>query len=123
MKFKFACIAIVLGFVACMPAMAEDTKTPTVDLTKQTAETFDVQIDQVHKDMEKGGRFEYITEDDRKVVEDGLKFMRDLIEQNGTVAAMKEDDRIRLFNRQERVNALLTKNDSQRIICEKGMQT
>ena len=49
--------------------------------------------------------------------------MHDLIEQNGTVAAMKDEDRIRLFNRQERVNTLLTKNDSQRIICEKAGQT
>jgi hypothetical protein len=122
MKFKFACIAIVLGSFACAPAMAED-KAPSLDLTKQTAETFQVQIDQIQKAMEKGGRFEYINDDDRELVENGLKFMHDLIEQNGSVAAMKDEDRIRLFNRQERVNTLLTKNDSQRIICEKAGQT
>lgn len=122
MKFKFACMGIVVGLAMCASAMAEDP-TPKLDLTKQTASTFQVQEDQVRQDMQKGGRFEYISDDDRQLVENGLKFMHDLIDKNGSVAAMKDDDRLLLFNRQERVNALLTKNDSLRIICAKGLQT
>lgn len=102
--------------------MAED-KAPSLDLTKQTAETFQLQIDQVRTAMQQGGRFEYISDDDREIVENGLAFMHDLIGKNGSVAAMKDEDRLLLFNRQERVNSLLTKNDSQRIICAHGMQT
>ena len=123
MKFTFACFAFVAALAASAPVMAEDNKAPQLDLTKQTVETFDVQADKVRTDMEKGGRFEYISSDDREIVENGLKFMHELIAKNGSVAAMSEDDKIALLNRQERVNALLTKNDSQRIICEKSIQT
>lgn len=121
MKFKLACIAVVVGSLACAPAMARD-KMPIPDLEKQNTATFQLQVDAVHKEMEKGGRFEFIKDDDRAAVEDGLKFMHELIEQNGTVAAMKEDDKILLFNRQGRVNALLTSNDRDRVICEKADQ-
>ena len=33
----------------------------------------------MRKEMEKGGRYEYIKDDDRATVEDGLNFMHDLI--------------------------------------------
>ncbi|HEX4479224.1 MAG TPA: hypothetical protein VH082_00335 [Rudaea sp.] len=122
MKFKFAYLGLVVGLSVCASAMAEDP-TPKLDLTKQTAATFQVQEDHVMQDMQKGGRFEYISDDDRKLVEGGLTFMHDLIEKNGSVAAMNDDDRLRLFNRQERVNTLLTKNDSLRIVCAKALQT
>ncbi len=102
---------------------AASTKYPFApDLEKQNVDTFAAQAEHVRKEMDKGGRYEFIKDDDRAAVEDGLTFMRDLITANGSVSAMKEDDRIRLFNRQERINALLTNSDSQRVICEKGYQ-
>ena len=79
MKFKLACIAVVIGSLACAPAMARD-KMPIPDLEKQDTATFQAQVDQVHQQMGKGGRFEFIKDDDRAAVEDGLKFMHDLIE-------------------------------------------
>jgi hypothetical protein len=92
------------------------------DLEKQNTESFNAQATHVRKEMEKGGRYEFIKDNDRASVEDGLTFMHDLIAANGTVAAMKEDDRIQLFNRQEKINALLTNSDRQRVICEKSYQ-
>ena len=93
------------------------------DLDKQNVETFDMQAARVRQDMDKGGRYEHIKDEDRARVEEGLTFMRDLIVANGSVGAMKEDDRIRLFNRQERINALLTHSESNRITCEKSYQS
>ena len=93
------------------------------DLDKQNVETFDMQAARVRQDMDKGGRYERIKDEDRAKVEEGLSFMRDLIVANGSVGAMKEDDRIRLFNRQERINALLTNSEGNRIICEKSYQS
>lgn len=122
MKFNFATVAFLLSSVIAGSAMAEDSA-PKLDLTKQTADSFQVQIDLIHKNMEAGGRFEYIHEDDREIVDNNLRTMYQLIKSNGTVAAMTDEDRISLFNHQERVNSLLSKNDSERIICEKAMQT
>jgi hypothetical protein len=120
-----AAIAALLSSAAAFGAglAAPSDKYPFApDLAKQNVDTFAAQSEHVRKEMEKGGRYEFIKDDDRASVEDGLNFMRDLITANGTVAAMKEDDRIRLFNRQERINALLTSSDRQRVICEKGYQ-
>ena len=122
MKSNRAFIALLIAALVCAPAAATDKYPIKPDLDKQNVETFQAQIDSVHKEMAKGGRFEYINDNDRSTVEDGLKFMHDLIQQNGSVAAMKEDDKILLFNRQEKINTLLTNSDSQRIICEKAPQ-
>lgn len=92
------------------------------DLDKQTVASFDTQAAKVRQEMDKGGRYEHIKAEDRTRVEEGLTFMHDLIAASGSVSAMKEDDRIRLFNRQERVNALLTNSENNRIICEKSYQ-
>ncbi len=112
--------ALCALFASTVAAKEKYSELP--DLEKQNVETFSAQSDHVRHEMEKGGRYEFIKTDDRASVEDGLNFMHDLIAQNGTVAAMKEEDKIRLFNRQERINSILTNSDSQRIICEKADQ-
>ena len=115
-----AAIAAVL--LTGTAAFGKDKYPFAPDLDKQNVATFDLQAAKVRQEMDKGGRYERINDEDRARVEDGLNFMHELIVSNGTVAAMKEDDRIRLFNRQERINALLTHSDNQRIICEKSYQ-
>ena len=115
----FAALAVLLTDTT---ASATEKYPFAPDLAKQNAETFDMQAVHVRKEMEKGGRYEFIKDDDRAAVEDGLTFMHELISENGSVAAMKEDDKVRLFNRQERINALLTDSDRQRVICEKTYQ-
>ena len=122
MKSNRAFVALLIAALVCAPAVATDKYPMKPDLDKQNVDTFQTQMDSVHKEMAKGGRFEYINDNDRATVEDGLKFMHDLIQQSGSVAAMKEDDKIQLFNRQEKINTLLTNSDSQRIICEKAPQ-
>jgi hypothetical protein len=113
---------VLVAGMFCMPSFAADKYPLMPDLTLQNVETFQVQADLVRREMQKGGRYEYIRDDDRVIVEDGLNYMHDLIDKNGTVAAMKEDDKIHLFNRQEVVNTLLTHSDGTRIICEKTDQ-
>lgn len=116
-----AALATLLGGSAAFAGNPE--KYPiTPDLDKQNAEMFDAQVAHIRQEMEKGGRYEFIKERDRTSVEEGLTFMHDLITEKGSVGAMREEDRIRLFNRQERVNALLTNNDRDRVICEKAYQ-
>ncbi len=120
-RFLILAAAIVVSLSSGFASATE--KYPVLpDLDKQNVASFEAQAAGVRKEMEKGGRFEYIKPDDRATVENGLDFMHDLIVQNGTVAAMKEEDKVRLFNRQERINSILTNSDSQRIICEKADQ-
>ena len=122
MKRHLILAAAIAALLAAAAASAAEKYPVLPDLDKQNVATFEAQAAGVRKEMEKGGRFEYIKPDDRTTVENGLNFMHDLIVQNGTVAAMKEEDKVRLFNRQERINSILTNSDSQRIICEKADQ-
>ena len=112
---------LVAGLLSA-PLLAADKYPQMPDLTLQNVDTFQVQAEHVREEMQKGGRYEFIRDDDRAIVEDGLNYMHDLIAKSGTVAAMNEDDKIHLFNRQEVVNTLLTHSDGTRIICEKSDQ-
>jgi hypothetical protein len=122
MKRHLILTAALAALLCGTTAFATDKYPFAPDLEKQNVDAFAAQAEHVRKEMEKGGRYEFIKDDDRAAIEDGLNFMRELITANGTVAAMKEDDRIRLFNRQERINTLLTNSDRQRVICEKSYQ-
>jgi hypothetical protein len=122
MKRQLILTAVIFALLSGTAAFGKDKYPFAPDLDQQNVATFEQQAAHVRKEMDKGGRYESIKDEDRARVEDGLNFMHELIVANGTVAAMKEDDRIRLFNRQERINALLTNSDGQRIICEKSYQ-
>ena len=115
-------VAILAALLTSGAAFGVEKYPVKPDLDKQNVETFDMQAAKVRQEMDKGGRYERIKDEDRARVEEGLAFMHDLIVANGSVGAMKEDDRIRLFNRQERINALLTHSENNRIICEKTIQ-
>jgi len=44
--------------------------------------------------------------------------MQSLLNKSGTVARMDYDKRIQLYNDQEVVNAILTRRDDERLVCE-----
>lgn len=83
-----------------------------------TPETFAAQSQRVRDDMQAGGRYEYISATDKRMVEQLLEQMAALLERAGSVQAMNHDTRIQLFNAQEQVNGLLKHNDNNRLVCE-----
>jgi hypothetical protein len=122
MKRSLILSAAVAALLSSAVAFGVEKYPVKPDLDKQNVENFDMQAARVRQDMDKGGRYEHIKEEDRARVEEGLTYMHDLIAASGSVGAMKEDDRIKLFNRQERINALLTHAENNRVICEKSIQ-
>lgn len=74
--------------------------------------------DILHKQMVPGGRYEFVTPAERKVVDDKLGEMQALFEKYGSVTDMGKDSKIELFNDQEAVNAILTNRDGDRRICK-----
>ena len=114
---------LVLVFTLSASAFADqDQKPPLPVLEEETADAFQPVIDQVRADMEKGGRYEYIRKDDRNDVNRYLEQMKRMIGKSGTVAAMKEEDKVNLFNTQEKINAILLQNDSNRMICTRAQE-
>lgn len=84
----------------------------------QTEEAFSQLAENVRKEMDAGGRYEFVQPGERPQIEKGLAEMAALFRQSGSVDKMSQTEKVALFNSQEVVNAILTKRDSDRVICE-----
>jgi hypothetical protein len=87
-------------------------------VTADTPEKFAQTIAALNHEMDTGGRYEFISPDQRGKVEADLNSMASMLQKAGSVDAMPERDKVHLFNTQEHVNGLLVHNDSNRLICE-----
>lgn len=81
-------------------------------------EDFATLVTAVHQQMQPGGRYEFVDKKERETVEANLVDMQSLLNKSGTVAQMDYDKRIKLYNDQEVVNAILTRRDDERLVCE-----
>jgi hypothetical protein len=109
--------ALVVSTCAFEPAAAKENYKEG-GVKADTKEAFDALSQSVRKDMEPGGRYEYVRPDEQKTIEKKLDEMSALFAQTGTVTGMKEDQKIALFNAQETVNSILTLRDRDRVICK-----
>jgi hypothetical protein len=103
--------------VLATAAVAADKSEPR--FTADTAEKFAAAVTAVHDEMSPGGRYEFITPDNRAKAEADLNKMSALFQERATVEAMNQDQRVALFNTQEHLNGLLTHSDRDRLVCER----
>lgn len=114
-RFVFALIAALLAAGAAHAANKDSVKA-------DTKEAFDKVAADVRAQMSPDGRYAYIKPDERDKVDASLTEMSKLFDANGSVDKMDKDTKVRLFNEQETVNAILTLRDRDRLICERGAQ-
>ncbi len=76
-------------------------------------------IDSIHAEMAPSKRYEFINPTERRDVDADFATMMTLMTNAGSVTAMKQPERIKLFNAQEHVNGILTHTDRNRLICER----
>jgi len=84
----------------------------------KTEEAFSQLAESVRNEMEAGGRYEFVKPAERTSIDKSFSEMASLFRQRGAVDKMSQDEKVILFNSQEVVNAILTKRDSDRVICE-----
>jgi len=72
----------------------------------------------VRREMQAGGRFQYVTARERDTVSAKFSEMDALFGRSGSVAQMNDDQKTQLFNAQEVINSILTDRDSERLICK-----
>jgi len=109
-------VAIVLALAANAAVANENYHEKTFNA--DTPEKFQAVADDVRKEMEPGGRYEYVKPKERTSIEQSLAEMEALFKASGGVEHMKQDDKVKLFNDQEVVNSILTRRDRDRVICE-----
>jgi hypothetical protein len=110
-------LVALLGIGIIHSAFAEKTK----EFAKaDTAELFAATEASIRKDMEKDGRFEFITPAEKAAANHDLDTMMDLLKKAGSVSVMSMQDKVALFNTQEHLNGILTHSDSERLVCERN---
>lgn len=98
---------------AAVPTNADDK----VAVRADTKQRFDDVAAAVRKEMAPGGRFEFVSGLERHTVDQRLADMQALFNRFGAVAKMDADSKVRLFDDQEKIDGILTRNDSNRQIC------
>ncbi len=105
-----------LGLVL-MTSLAVAKKEVEKVVVADTAPKFELLVEKIHDQMGEGERYEFMSKRDRQTVDLSFKKMAALLTASGSVEAMNSDERMKLFNEQEKVNGLLARNADDRLVC------
>lgn len=111
-RAAFAC-----AFLALITTWVHAEETGTKFVKADTRERFEQVASLVRAGMESDGRYRFVSRGDRLVVEYQLGLMEATFDRHPATAQMPEGDRVALFNAQERINGILTRNDAERLVC------
>lgn len=113
---RLAMLAAILSIAALSPALAgEERSSRFVDIEKQ--QHFAEQAEAIRREMQPGGRFEFVTPEERRSVDAELGRIAAVLRERAG-AALDDDDRLDIYAAQENANAILTQRDGRRLICE-----
>jgi hypothetical protein len=106
---------------AAAPAAAVPEEHGKPVVKADSKENFEAIVAAIHQQMEPGGRWQFIDKGDRATIDGSFADMGKLYDQFGSVDKMDQNAKVRLFADQRTVNAILTKKDGDRLICETVM--
>ncbi|HEX4479373.1 MAG TPA: hypothetical protein VH082_01090 [Rudaea sp.] len=117
MKRLIAVASMIAVFVlANGPAFADEVIKNRV--SADTLDKFQAVADEVRGEMSTGGRYEFITSQDKIKADSDLNAMAAMLQKSGSVGAMTQPEKVKLFNTQEHLNGILTHSDRNRLVCE-----
>lgn len=109
-------LALVLAFLA-LPALAKK-EVAEAAVNASNRDAFETVSAWVRDQMREGGRYAHVTPTERTRVDTRLVEMEGLFQKYPAVDQMSDDDKLKMFNYQEEVNAILAHRDSERLICK-----
>lgn len=83
-----------------------------------TKEDFEAIVAAIHQQMQPGGRWQFVDNNERATIDGSFADMDKLYAQFGSVDKMDQAAKVRLLADQSTVNAILTKKDGDRLICK-----
>lgn len=101
--------------MATQPAEPNTADTPVINA--ETSDQLQATFAEIRAEMRSGGRYGALTRRQRERVNVGVNDMSRMLAEHGSVADMPERVRVRLFNTQEEVNALLTGSGEDKLVC------
>ena len=112
MKTMKMLLALLLAG-ASMAAWADDTPIPRRFKPNQ----FPQVVDTIVQEMAPGGLYSEVKPEDQEKVRQTLARMAKSLEGVGAIAELTEEQKVALLNDQEQVNALLTGNEKEQVVC------
>lgn len=106
-------VAVFLFAASTLQAKKPEEKAVKAD----TPEKFAVLVEAIRHEMAPGKRYEFLNNYNRDMVNKSLDRMADMLERAGSVEAMSQEDKTKLFSIQEEVNGVLAKNADTRLVC------
>lgn len=82
-----------------------------------TKDNFEAVVAAIQKQMQPGGRWQFIDKNERATIDGNFSDMRQLYDRFGGVDKMDQAAKVRLLADQSSVNAILTKRDGERLVC------
>jgi hypothetical protein len=123
MRTKVWMISLAAGFALLQMTSVQAAKVKPMSVKAENKADFEAVTAEVHKQMVPGGRFEFVTKEEAATVNNNLNEMQALFDKYGTVEQMDQSSKVQLYNDQESVNAILTRRDSDKLVCETAPPT
>ena len=123
--FTFA-FAAALAALLLLPAAAQaapSVKQKEWSFTIDDVAQFEAQAAEVRKEMGTDGQYGAISVNDRKAVEADLDRIEAILGSKDSVSKLNDQKQVDIVNAQERINAVLTRNDGNRLICTMEART
>lgn len=117
MTVRIALVVMLMTMIPAAQFAAANEHYHEKSFNADTRDKFAAVSANVIKEMQHGGRYEFVKPDEREQITAKLAEIGTMFEQNGSVGAMDEKTKIALFNDQEVVNSILTRRDRDRVIC------
>lgn len=118
-KFTMFVLAAMLSVSYGVAAKQPENKAVVAD----TPDKFGSLVVTIQQEMAPGKRYEFLNEYNRRVVNNSLQHMGELLTAAGSVDAMSPERKSELFSIQEKVNGILAKNADDRLVCSHSSPT
>ncbi|HJT98739.1 MAG TPA: hypothetical protein VJ696_10535 [Rhodanobacteraceae bacterium] len=86
--------------------------------TAQTQRAFDDQSAAIRVQLGGGGRYEFATADERRTIDRRFDEIASILARYDADGPIANDDKVALYVAQEDVNAILTRRDGRRVVCQ-----
>lgn len=110
------CLTMLLMLAFLAPASAHKKTDSQWEFSITVAE-FEERADWIRQEMD-DGQYSGVSPSDRKTVEGDLRRIIHLLKKHDDPSRLSRTDQVRLVNAQERINAILTNNDADRLVCK-----
>lgn len=122
-RHRFTAPLLALACAVLLPTIVHAAKQKSWNFAVDSPAEFEAQAAEIRQEMGTDGQYGAISVNDRKAVEADLERIEAILTSKDSMDRLNDQQKIDIVNAQERINAVLTKNDGNRLICTMEQRT